>query len=100
MNKNTVINILYYLSLSLLILARMPSPRRLPGLGRLYPLVLLQELYLSQADVHRAGEMLELIEKTPMNEKNTNMKVLRRRAENNIHHFYQPLRWKETIEYC
>ena len=54
--------------------------------GRLYPLVLLQELYLSQGNVHRAGEMLELIEKTPMNEKNTNMKVLRRRAENNMFH--------------
>lgn len=52
--------------------------------GRLYPLVLLQELYLSQGDVSRAGEMLTMIRNVPVNEKNPNMITLRERAENNV----------------
>ena len=49
--------------------------------GRLYPLVLLQELYLSQEDTLRAREMLMEIRKIPVNEKNRNMVLLRERAE-------------------
>lgn len=52
--------------------------------GRLYPLVLLQEMYLSQADTANAREMLVLMDRIQMNNKNSNMKVLRKRAENNM----------------
>lgn len=49
--------------------------------GRLYPLVLLEEMYLSQKDTLRAMEVLSEIEAIPVNPKNPNMKRLRERAE-------------------
>lgn len=51
--------------------------------GRLYPLVLLQELYLSQGEIERAGLVLEQIRRIPVNPRNKNMYTLRERAENN-----------------
>lgn len=50
---------------------------------RLYPLVLLQELYLSQSDTLHANSMLSRIREMPINAKNTNMINLRKRAEDN-----------------
>ena len=50
---------------------------------RLYPLVLLQEMYLSQGDSLKAAEMMTAIRGVPVNPKNHNMTELRRRAENN-----------------
>ena len=52
--------------------------------GRLYPLVLLEELYLSRGDSLRAREMFSAIESIPVNPKNPNMKSLRERAEKNL----------------
>ena len=51
--------------------------------GRLYPLVLLQELYLSQGKTEKAGLVLETIRQIPINPRNKNMHALRERAENN-----------------
>ena len=50
---------------------------------RLYPLVLLQELYISQGEMQRADETLSRIKALPLNPKNANMKKLRERAEEN-----------------
>ena len=50
---------------------------------RLYPLVLLQELYLSQGDTIRAGAILTQIKKMPINPKSSNMTSLLERAINN-----------------
>lgn len=50
---------------------------------RMYPLVLLQELYLSQSDTLHANAMLSQIRRMPINTKNTNMINLRKRAEEN-----------------
>lgn len=52
--------------------------------GRLYPLILLQEMYLSQKDTLRAVEVLSEIEAIPVNPKNPNMKSLHERAEQNM----------------
>ena len=51
--------------------------------GRIYPLVLLQELYLSQGDTAKASAMLSAIREIPINEKNRNMAELKERAEKN-----------------
>lgn len=51
---------------------------------RLYPLVLLQELYLSQGERKKAELILEAIRRIPVNPRNNNMQPLRERAENNI----------------
>lgn len=50
---------------------------------RLYPLVLLQELYLSQSDTLHAYAVLSRIRELPVNARNTNMSNLRERAEAN-----------------
>lgn len=52
--------------------------------GRLYPLVLLQELYLSQDETEKASLVLETIRRIPVNPRNNNMQSLRERAENNL----------------
>lgn len=49
--------------------------------GRLYPLVLLQELYLSQGETKKASHVLETIRRIPVNPRNSNMQSLRERAE-------------------
>lgn len=51
--------------------------------GRLYPLVLLQELYLSQGETKKASHVLETIRRIPVNPRNSNMQSLRERAEKN-----------------
>ncbi len=51
---------------------------------RLYPLVLLQELYISQADTMNAKKIESIIKETPINPRNENMKKLLRRAEENM----------------
>ena len=51
---------------------------------RLYPLVLLQELYLSQGDTIRAEAILAQIKKMPINPKSSNMKSLFERAKENL----------------
>ena len=51
--------------------------------GRLYPLVLLQELYLSQGETKKASHVLETIRGIPVNPRNTNMLSLQERAEKN-----------------
>lgn len=49
--------------------------------GRLYPLILLQELYLSQGETKKASHVLETIRRIPVNPRNSNMQSLRERAE-------------------
>lgn len=49
--------------------------------GRLYSLVLLQELYLSQGETKKASHVLETIRRIPVNPRNSNMQSLRKRAE-------------------
>lgn len=51
---------------------------------RLYPLVLLQEFYLSQGERKKAELILEAIRRIPVNPRNKNMQSLRERAENNL----------------
>lgn len=50
---------------------------------RLYPLVLLQELYLSNRDTTNAEKAYSVIAELPVNHRNSNMKALRERADNN-----------------
>lgn len=49
--------------------------------GRLYPLILLQELYLSQGETKKASHVLETIRRIPVNPRNSNMQSLRECAE-------------------
>ena len=51
--------------------------------GRLYPLVLLQEMYLSNRDTMNAEKAYSIIADIPVNHRNSNMKALRERADNN-----------------
>lgn len=51
---------------------------------RLYPLVLLQELYLSQGERKKAELLSGTIREIPLNPRNKNMQSLRERAEKNI----------------
>ena len=55
---------------------------------RLYPLVLLQELYLSQSDTLHGNAVLSQIRAIPVNARNTNMMNLRERAEENARLIY------------
>lgn len=50
---------------------------------RLYPLVLLQELYLTQGDTPRADAVSDQIKRMPVNPRNSNMKSLKERALGN-----------------
>lgn len=52
--------------------------------GRLYPLVLLQEMYLTQGDTTQANLVMSEIQDIPINPKNPNMQELRNRAEENM----------------
>lgn len=51
---------------------------------RLYPLVLLQELYISRADTLKAKAVFKQIKELPINPRNPNMKNLLERAEKNM----------------
>lgn len=51
--------------------------------GRLYPLVLLQEMYLTRGDTLRAKAMYDAIAHIPLNPANPNMDKLRKRADSN-----------------
>lgn len=50
---------------------------------RLYPLVLLQELYLTRGDTLRADAVSDQIKRMPVNPRNSNMKRLQERALEN-----------------
>ena len=65
------------------LLAMLKAPITGAGTGRLYPLVLLQELYLSQGETKKASHVLETIRRIPVNPRNSNMQSLRERAEKN-----------------
>ena len=52
--------------------------------GRLYPLVLLQEMYLARGDTIRARTAYDAIVRIPLNPANPNMDKLRKRANSNL----------------
>lgn len=52
--------------------------------GRLYPLILLQEMYLAQGDTTQAKLVMKEILDIPVNPRNPNMQELRNRAEENM----------------
>lgn len=52
--------------------------------GRLYPLVLLQEMYIAQEDTLRAKAAYDAMARIPLNPDNPNMDKLRKRADSNL----------------